>query len=172
MQYYAASRIQIDPESKLVCRYLDSQAPLMVSVTGLDARETLNLILLYRCIISYKPSNVDGSLSDFPLTLAYGKKIDALRRRYREYLWDAEFRDNLGATVDAEGAHRYTVFQTAAGKRAVIVVNLENGNAIRATLHIPNPGSLVAATPERPDAQPTSGALNIPPRSAVVVMEQ
>ena len=30
-----------------------------------------------------------GRLDDFPLTLAYGKRVDALR----DYLWDGEFRD-------------------------------------------------------------------------------
>jgi hypothetical protein len=37
---------------------------------------------------------------------------------------------------------------------------------------MPNPGRLLAATPEQPDAQPTSGTLQIPARSAIVVMEQ
>jgi len=126
----------------------------------------------YRCIISYKPSSFGGRLNDFPLTLAYGKRIDALRRKYRAWIWDAEFCNTLGASVTAEGAHRYTVFQTAAGKRAVIVVNLETRKAITATLDVPNPGSLMAATPEQPDARPVSGTLQIPARSAVVVMEQ
>jgi hypothetical protein len=35
-----------------------------------------------------------------------------------------------------------------------------------------NPGSLVVATPEQPENQPTSGMLTIPARSAAVVMEQ
>lgn len=33
-------------------------------------------------------------------------------------------------------------------------------------------GKLAAATPERPDAEPASGFLNMPGRSAAVVMEQ
>ena len=38
-------------------------------------------ILLYRYVIQYEPYYYKGHLSDFPLTLAYGKKIDALRQK-------------------------------------------------------------------------------------------
>ena len=172
MQYYPVSYFRINAGSRAVCRYIDSAAPLLVAVTGFDDREMLNLILLNRYIISYEPYNFKGHVTDFPLTLAYGKKIDALRAKYRQYLWDAEFRDTLGASVSSDGSHRYTVFQTAAGKRAVVVVNQESSKAITATVDIPNSGSLMAATPEQPAAQPVSGALQIPARSAIVMMEQ
>ncbi|HLJ79476.1 MAG TPA: DUF6259 domain-containing protein, partial [Acidobacteriaceae bacterium] len=97
MQYYPVSYFRINSGSRPVCRYIDSQASLVVAVTGFDDREMLNLILLNRYAISYEPYNFKGHLTDFPLTLAYGKKIDSLRRRYREYLWDSEFLDTLGA---------------------------------------------------------------------------
>jgi hypothetical protein len=106
------------------------------------------------------------------MALAYGKKIDALRGKYKAWVWDAEFRDTLGASMNADGANRYTVFQTSAGKRAVVVVNLESSKALTAKLDIPNAGRLMIASPEEPDAKPVSGALQIPARSAVVVMEQ
>src|ERR1019366_9607690 len=117
-------------------------------VTGFDDREKLNLILAYRYIISYEPYNFKGHVTDFPLTLAYGKTIDALRRKYKAWLWDADFRDTLGASVTADGSHRYTVFQTAAGKRAVVLVNMEPNKVINATMNVPNPGRFLAATPE------------------------
>jgi hypothetical protein len=172
MQYYPVSYFRIDNGSTPVERYIDPQAPLMVAVTGLDDREMLNLILLDRYIISYEPGNFKGHLTDFPLTLAYGNKIDSLRRKYKAWLWDAEFRDTLGANVSADGAHRYSVFITRTGKRAVVVVNQEPNKAISAKLELANPGQLVVATPEQPDARPASGTLEIPPRSAAVVMEQ
>jgi hypothetical protein len=172
MPYYVLGYYRISPGTRHALRYIDPQAPLMATVTGFDDREKLNLILAYRYIISYEPYNFKGHVTDFPLTLAYGKKIDALRRKYRAWIWDAEFRDTLGASVHADGSHRYTVFQTAAGKRAVILVNLETNKAITATLDIPNAGRLMSATPEQPDAQPATGTLRIPARSAMVVMEQ
>jgi len=172
MPYYTLGYYRIGPGTRHALRYLDSQAPLMAAVTGFDDREKLNLILAYRYIISYEPYNFKGHVTDFPLTLTYGKKIDDLRRKYKAWIWDAEFRDGLGANVTADGAVRYTVFRNASGKRALVVINQETAKAIRATLDIPNPGSLMAATPEQPGAQPVSGPLQIPARSVVVVMEQ
>jgi len=172
MQYYPCSYFRIEASSTPVDRYLDPQAPLMVAVTGIDDREKLNLILLDRYIISYEPYNFKGHVTDFPLTLAYGKKIDALRRRYRDRLWDADFRDTLGANVTGDTPHRYSVFVTAAGKRAVVVVNPDSARAIAVRVVLPHPGALRSVTPEAPDGETTDGALRIPPRSAAVVIEQ
>ena len=171
MPYYA-SYFRINGGSTPLCRYLDPQAPLIVAVTGVDDREMLNLILLDRYIISYEPYNFKGHLTDFPLTLAYGQKIDALRRRYRAWLWDADFRDTLGATITAAAAPRYSVFVGHSGRRAVVVINDNFNKPLAASVALPHPGVLVVATPEEPDARPTTGQLNIPPRSAAVVMEQ
>jgi hypothetical protein len=172
MPYYVLGYYRIGPATRHALRYIDPKAPLMAAVTGFDDREKLNLILAYRYIISYEPYNFKGHVTDFPLTLTYGKKVDALRRKYKAWLWDADFRDTLGASVTADGSHRYTVFQTSSGKRAVVVVNLESSKAITATLDIPNSGSLMSASPEQPDAKPVFGRLNVPARSAIVVMEQ
>ena len=90
MQYYPVSYFRINNGSRAVCRYIDSQVPLLVAVSGFDDREMLNLLLAYRYVISYEPFNFKGHLTDFPLTLAYGKKIDALRALYKAWLWDAD----------------------------------------------------------------------------------
>ncbi|WP_263366447.1 hypothetical protein [Edaphobacter bradus] len=171
LQYYPVSYFRINNGSRAVCRYVDSQAPLLVAVTGFDDREMLNLLLAYRYIISYEPLNFKGHLTAFPLTLSYGQKIDALRTRYKAWLWDAEFRDTLGANVSADGQHRHTVFVTSAGKRAVVVINHERSKTLSAEVQLPNPGKLVFATPEQPDSMPLAGNLTIPPRSVAVVME-
>jgi hypothetical protein len=172
LQYFPCSYFRINADSVPVCRYIDSQAPLMVAVTGFDDREMLNLILMGRYIISYEPYNFKGYLTDYPLTLAYGKKIDVLRRKFKDYLWDAEFRDTLGATVTADGAVRYSVFKASSGKRAVVVVNMEHDKPIMAKVDLPQAGKLVLATPESPDAKASSGTLAIPARSVAVLMEQ
>jgi hypothetical protein len=172
LQQYPVSYFRITNSSRPVCRYIDSQAPLMVAATGIDDREMLNLILLNRYIISYEPFNFKGHVTDFPQTLEYGNKIDALRRRYRAYLWDAEFRDTLGAAVKSDGNHRHSVFVAGNGKRAVVVVNQEYRKAIMAKVDLPNPGSLVMATPEQLETRPVTGTASIPARSAAVIMEQ
>ena len=98
----------------------------------------INRILMYRYIISYEPGFFKGRLRDFPLTLAYGKKVDALRRRYKAWLWDAEYRDTLGATVSSDGASRYSVFRTADGRRAVVVINQDIAQPVRVEVEIPH----------------------------------
>ncbi|NJD04470.1 MAG: hypothetical protein FIA99_18185, partial [Ruminiclostridium sp.] len=82
-------------------RYIDPYAGILVAVYGYDDRNVLNQCLLYRYIISYEPLNFKGRLDEFPLTIEYGKKIDALRKRYKNFLWDAEFIDTLEAQVTA-----------------------------------------------------------------------
>ncbi len=172
MQYYPVSYFRIGEASRPICRYLDSQAPLVVAVTGIDDREKLNLIFLNRYVISYEPFNFKGHVTDFPLTLAYGKKIDALRRRYREYLWDAELRDTPGAKVtSSDGSPRHSVFVTKSGKRAVVVVNLERDKAMNVRVDLPNAGRLMVVSPEQPEMQPTSGTIEIPARSTVAILE-
>ena len=172
MQYYPCSYFRIGDGSTAVDRYIDSQAPLMVAVTGIDDREKLNQILMDRYIISYEPFNFKGHVTDFPLTLTYGKKIDDLRRKYKAYLWDAEFRDTQGADVKANGSSRYSVFLTKTGKRAVVVVNTERDKPITAQVKMPHQGKLLAASPEKQEAWAVSGNIQVPARSAVVVMEQ
>jgi hypothetical protein len=49
---------------------------------------------------------------------------------------------------------------------------MESNRNIEASLELPKPGKLVVASPEQPEARPFSGTVQIPARSAVVVMEQ
>jgi len=171
MQYYPVSYFRINNQSRAVSRYIDPQAPLVVAVTGFDDREMLNLILLNRYIISYEPFNFKGHLTDFASTLAYGKSIDALRRAYREYLWDANFRDTLGASVTATTPLRYAVYVSASGKRAVVLVNNSAIDATTVTVTLPNAGQLAVVTPENPARRSTNGTVKIPARSAAILLE-
>jgi len=171
MQYYPVSEVGVTEVP--VCQYLDTRHCLILAgVSGFDDREQLNRILMRHCVIQYEPFLYKGYLSDFPLTLVYGKKIDALRRKYKAYLWDGEFRDTLGAEVSADGSFGYSVFAADGGKRAVVVVNREFSNAIMAKVNLPHAGKLAVATPEEPDARSTTGTLAIPARSAAVIIEQ
>ena len=171
MPYYTLGYYRISQDTRHALRYIDPQAPLMAAVRGFDARDEINLILAYRYIISYEPFNFKGHVTDFPLTLEYGKRVDALRRKYRAYLWDAEFRDTLGASVNADGNHRYTVFVAKNGKRAVVVVNLEQSKEISAQVTLPKGGRLASVTPERPETEAVNGVLRVPARSAAAVLE-
>lgn len=170
MQYFPVSECGI-PATPIL-QYLDTQHSLVMGgVQGFDDREGLNNMLLNRVIIQYEPFLYKGHLHDFPLTMAYGKKIDDLRRKYKAYIWDGAFRDTLGADVSSDGPHRYSVFLAESSKRAVVLVNESSENAITAKVSIPNPGSLIVATPEQPEGQQTTGTVQIPARSAAVVIE-
>jgi len=171
MQYFPVSEVGVSAVP--ICQYIDSRHCLILAgVSGFDDREQLNRILMRHCVIQYEPFLYKGYISDFPLTLAYGKKIDALRSKYKAYLWDGEFRDTLGADVSADGAFGYSVFVTDTGKRAVVVINQEPDKAITAKVRLPHAGKLVVATPEEPEGAPTTGTWQIPARSAAVVMER
>ncbi|HTR81096.1 MAG TPA: DUF6259 domain-containing protein [Bacteroidota bacterium] len=172
MQYYSCSYFRINASSTPVDRYIDPHAPLVVAVTGFDDREMINMCLLDRYIIEYEPYNFKGFLSDFPLTLEYGKKVDALRKKYKEYLWDADFHDTMGATVTADGPVRYSVFVAPSGKRAVVIVNTGSEKEAVAKVELEHHGSLMTVTPEQLNAQPTTGTVNIPAESAAIVFEQ
>lgn len=168
-QYFPISETGIGATP--ICQYLDPHCLLLAGVSGFDDREKLNMILLHRYVIQYEPFYYKGHLRDFPLTLAYGKKIDALRRKYKAYLWEGEFRDTLGANATANGSFRYSVFVASGGMRAVVVINGEADKTISAKVTLPNARTLIHATPEEPDGKPTTGTLQIPARSAAVVIE-
>ncbi len=111
-------------------RYMLPHAALMTAVTGFNDRNMLNQCLLYRYIISYEPFNFKGRLDDYPLTLAYGKQMDALRLELRDFFWDGEFQGtSLAQVMTTDGAAHtpYSVFQNRnTGQSAVVVANYEN----------------------------------------------
>jgi hypothetical protein len=172
MQYYQVSYFRIDLGSRPVDRYIDAQAALVVAVSGFNDRDKLNLILASRYFISYEPFNFKGHLSDFPLTLAYGKQIDALRRRYREFLWDAEFHDTLGATLTANSQYRYSIFVAKSGKRAVVVVNLERTRQTPLGSSCRMRGSLWLFRRKIQSRNRASRNATVPARPAIVFIEQ
>jgi hypothetical protein len=167
-----------------VQRYIDPQGGYMIAVTGFNDRTILNQCLLYRYIISYEPFNFKGRLDDFPRTMEYGKAVDDLRRRYRQFLWDGEFQDTLGAKVSVGGkelsqsAHApeaaYTVYHDVkTGKRAVVVANFDLAKQQEVRVELAGRGGkLVWASPENPAARPTDGKIALAPASAAVVMEE
>jgi hypothetical protein len=171
MPYYTLGYYRIGPNTRHALRYIDPHAPLMAAVRGFNARDEINLCFVYRYIISYEPFNFKGHVTDFPLTLDYGKKVDTFRRKYRKFAWDAEFRDTLGAEAVADGFFRYAVYIAQDGKRGLILMNLEQTKPITVQVTLPNAGNMVIATPEDQDAKPSGSAVTLPARSAALLME-
>ncbi len=114
-------------------RYMLPDVPLITAVTGFDDRNMVNQCLLYRYSISYEPYNFKGHLDDYPMTMAYGKQMDALRTELRDYFWDGEFRHEVGAAVTCDGKphHPYAVFiNRITGKPGVVIANFDEHQTI------------------------------------------
>ena len=174
-QHYALSYFRIFAGHIPAERYADPFYPIMIAVTGFDDREMINRALLYRYIISYEPYNFKGNLDDFPLTIDYGKKVDALRCRYSDYLWRGEFCDSVGAKVyiGSDVPISYGVFlHSQRHLRAVVFVNDDQSAAHEVSVELPNAGSLSCASPEFPELQSCGPIVSIPARSALVLFER
>ena len=153
-------------------RYLRPQGGIMTAVSGFRDRNMINQCLMFRYIISYEPYNFKGWLHDFPDTVAYGRKMDALRTQYREYLWDGIYKDVLGATVRTSGGEAwspYARFETRDGRSALVVSNYgDDPVTVSASL---DEGTLTRwRTVEDETWHEDAGKIRIPPRSAVLVL--
>jgi len=134
----------------------------------------INQCLLYRYVMSYEPFNFKGRLDDFPTTLAYGKRMDALRTELREWFWDGEFRDTLGATVTAgERPHRpYAVFLGARTRQpAVAVANYSLRETVSVRVTLEDGASLTRWRLVDDDRwRPVAEGIVLPPASAAVAV--
>ena len=154
-------------------RYIDPFLPIMNWVYGYDDRENINYCLLYRYIISYEPRHFRGKIDEFPLTIDYGTKVDALRRKYHGQLWDAEFRGTLGATVKANGKDHtlYSVFRQIdqPSNKTVVIANHANDNVVATVQTDDDEDNFLLVTPEAPEPQAVDNKILIPPRSVAVL---
>ena len=116
-----------------------------------------------------------AKLDEMPSTMTYGRLVDDFRRKYRDWVWDAEFRDTLGARVMADGKpHRaYTVFRREDGRRGVVIANMSDTDSIDCEVNIENARSskLNSASPEAPELKPWPGRMKLSPGFAVLVVE-
>ena len=175
LRHYSISYYRIGLGHTPLHRYIDSETGIMIAVVGYNDRHTINQALLFRYIICYEPRFFKGRLDEFPETLEYGKRVDGLRKRYSQYLWDAEFRDTLGATVTTEGQPHgdFSVFvDRPSGKRAVVVANSDRNEHAHVRVEIEESTSpVMSATPEAPELVRSDGTAQLAPLSAVVFIE-
>jgi hypothetical protein len=175
LQTYDMSYFRIVSGFVPLGRYIDPFAPMSVAVTGWNDRQMINACLLYRFSMSYEPRDFHGELDEAPATLSYGGAVDDLRRKYREWIWDAEFRDTLGAQVTAGGASltTYAVYRRNDGLRAVVFANMSDTDSIvcEVSLDHANSSAMKFVSPEAPEPKPWPGKLELTPGSAAVVLE-
>lgn len=155
-------------------RYMLPEGQFMTAVTGFNDRSMINQCLMYRYIISYEPHNFKGHLDDYPLTMAYGEQMDALRTELCDYFWDGEFRDKVGASVTCEGKphHPYAVFVNRQnGQSGVVVCNYgeKQGVTVQVTLDS-NQALTRYRLVDDPSWRPVDQGIVIPPYSAAVIV--
>ncbi|TVR50942.1 MAG: hypothetical protein EA426_20455 [Spirochaetaceae bacterium] len=154
-------------------RYMLPHVPFMTAVNGFNDRNMVNQCLMHRYIISYEPFNFKGYLHDIPLTMEYGRRMDALRTELRDYFWDGEFRDTCGAVV-RRGDQRhstYAVFVNRTDKKRGLVVTNYEDEQIVVTVELDGPQRLEKyRLVDDPTWRPVSAGITIPRRSAAVVL--
>lgn len=157
-------------------RYMQPDMPMMTAVSGFNDRNMVNQCLMYRYIISYEPYYFKGRLEDFPLTLEYGKQMDALRGELRGYFWDGEFRHECGARVTGEsGAHHpYAVYLNRENQKAgIVIANYDDHASTRVHAELDGGGRLPRyRLVDDPKWRPTMDGIVIPCNSAAVLIEE
>jgi len=168
---YSHAYTRIGPGHVPFQRYLDPELPIVATASGWDDRQMINRCLMYRYSINYEPHFYKGELSDIPLTVAYGKKVDDLRRRYRDYLWAASFLHHGGISITVAGKpyEDYAVFRSKTDKRAIVLINASDTEALTVPAKsIGNYDRMV--TPDHATPQDVPAVIQIAPASAVVLL--
>jgi hypothetical protein len=156
-------------------RYMLPEGLFMTAVTGFNDRNMINQCLLYRYIISYEPYHFKGHLDDYPLTVAYGRQMDALRMELRDYFWDGDFHHEIGASVTANGKphHPFAVFVNREnGKTGVVIANYDESRPVTTQVTLHN-GEILGRYRLIDDLtwHSATDGITIPPQSAAVVIE-
>ena len=156
-------------------RYLHPHTQHMTAVTGFNDRNMLNQCLMYRYIVSYEPFNFKGQLADFPMTIEYGKKMDALRTEYRKWFWDGEFVNTYGVSVtDTAGAAHpsYSVFKAADGSLGVVICNYEDAEILVNCKGETGERFTAFRIVDEDAWKSAAGGVVIPARSAAVLLQE
>lgn len=156
-------------------RYLHPHVPMMTAVTGFDDRNMINQCLLHRYIASYEPYLFKGRLTDFDLTVGYGRAMDELRTQLREWFWDGRFCDTVGASVSDLGGrpHRpYAVYTSArGGAPGLVVANYDATTTVELTVDLDDGARAYRyRLVDDPTWRDAATGVVVPPRSAAVVV--
>ena len=174
-EYHLSYHRSESPTHVPLMRFLRPDALLMTAVTGFNDRNMINQCLLYRYVVSYEPYNFKGRITDMPLTVSYGQEMDELRTELREWLWDGEFQDTLGASVTLQhsGADHlpYAVFRSQKdGSNAVVVANYSSSDVTLNVVLEGKEGGTYRLVDD-PQWRDADGGVVVPARSTAVVLE-
>jgi hypothetical protein len=153
-------------------RYVNTNTPMITVINERKAREDMNFCLKNRCNICYNFSLIGRELGNYPLIIKYGQEMEKLRRKYSDFIWDGEYQDKLGATVNGDNIS-YAVYKSKDGRKAVIIINNGTDDVAKATVSIADSNkSLVVVSPENLEERAYNNNIVIDPLSTVVVMEK
>jgi hypothetical protein len=171
--YYDGYQINSSMSSSPVQRYINPEEPIISTVDVRTARRDMNLCLKNRYNICYDLQFYSHELSTYPHIMEYGKQIETLRNRYKNYIWDAEFQDVLRASVSGEHISYAVYIGKSDRKKAIVVVNQSATQSTIVKASIPNSSTnLWMATPENPESSVWKGSVELAPQSVVVIMEK
>ncbi len=147
-------------------RYVSPGLRMLTTVSGFDDRNQINQALVLGYLLCYEPFHFKGQLTDMPLTVAYGRQADWLRRELADVLWDGTY---LGdAPVEAEPALASQLasatWVSGTGAAMHLIANYDTGPV---TVRIGAPAS-ASRTVETP-WQPAGSEITIPGRSLGLV---
>jgi len=153
-------------------RYVNTNTSIITVINERRAREDMNFCLKNQCNICYNFSFIGRELKNYPLIIKYGQDIEALRKKYSDFIWNGEYQDQLGATVTGKNIS-YAVYKNKDGRKAVIIINNRKDDITKATVSIEGSSkTLAVASPENPEEKAYTGSVSIDPLSVVVVMEK
>ncbi len=149
-------------------RYVDSRYPMVCVARSLEDRSPINFCLLFRCLISYEPLQFKGGIDEFPDLLAYGHKVDVLRKRYQDRLWEVEFIPTEKNAPQSAAVLVSEMKSTVSGLKSLVLVNLTEQEQ---TIENPHMADWPIVTPENPEKQTATDTLRLSPLSAIVLLE-
>jgi hypothetical protein len=160
-------------------RYMDPDMRFASCIVGFDDRELINQCLTFGYMFCYEPINFKGRLRDFPKTVAYGQKAQALRRKLRPFLWEGIFHHTVGGTVTFAETGRpemWSIHENRTnGNRAIVIANEDATRETTATVTLDDQPTarFRAHTVDDLDGTdlPAANTVTIPARSVVVLVE-
>lgn len=159
-------------------RMLRPDARIVTALIGFDDRNMVNQCLLYGYGMSLEPYNFKGRPADMPETVAYAGRVDALRGRLADVLWNGSLDAATAVDVRLAGdtepgpdSVRHSVWRDRAGRAAVVVVNTGE-DPVEIAAELPGIEDPVLLRPETVDARPLpADGVRLDARSAVVIAD-
>jgi len=154
-------------------RYVAPKEKMIMTIGGHNDRKFVNIALKNNFILSYEPRNFKGRLKEIPRTMEYGRMMDNLRIKYKDYLWDGIFMDTEGVKVfnKTNQYSDYSVFiNPKNGKLAIVIVNNRLDSPV--TVNLDTEKDFIYVSPENHEENEFVGSISIASLSSIVLIEK